>query len=175
MFICAHCQQRLDPAAHWLLWPHTAANPPHASTRALHTQCRSAYAETVSASERRLWSVVHGTDLPAELKGVWVTPGYLVAYTINTVLCLQHRHHANPTSSIYPYWRLTIYDYEIGGVDLHQEVVSVRVEEFMEASWVEVKLASGELVRYGQDLYDIALRWFGQNRSGAALRHPTFL
>lgn len=175
-FLCAVCQQQIAIDNGWILWDHTADQKNNQDIKIIHDDCRRAFAQSVLAHARDHWSILHLQDLPSGLLGIQTREPYCVVYSSTTVLCLHHRHHLHPNTSVRPTWQLTIHDYELEAVTLYNNgVVSMRVPEFMEASWVDVQLDSGQILRYAQDLYDISLRLFGANRSGVSLHHPTFL
>ena len=175
-FSCAICQQPINSDNGLLIWPHLPPTQTITKPTFIHDGCRSAFIQSQPNDSTQHTSAIHLQDLPSDLIGVVFYGSYLVGYSASTMLCLHHKHHLHPRTSIHPVWQLRIHDYEFDDATLYNNGrLSILVPEFMEASWIHIQIESGQILQYAQDLYDITIRLFAANRSGARLKHPTFL
>lgn len=173
--VCPACQQPVPRAAGWAQWTHQPpGTPPAARLAVWHTACRAQLA--VAPGVQQSW--LHLQVLPADLLGAWLVEPYFVAYAPTRALCLKHWHHLHPRTGIWPVWELTLIGAAVERAAINTtrpaEVV-FHVPEFMEFSEIKLALASGQVLHFNRDLYDVVVRLYGHNRSENALPDPTQL
>ena len=181
-FHCTVCQQSLQPNTIWAIWDHTEGAPPHDKVKMIHEDCHQDFMESEPANTPALWSLVPLADLPTGLLGIHVFQPYLVAYSSTEVVCLHHDLRSQPYGRIRRSWLVTLYGYELQDITVfnkttikYDKFVSIHVPEFMEASWVWVKLETGQILRYGSDLYDVSIRHYASNGPGGYISVKTFI